>query len=113
MTPAQPRLFTSRAVDEAGVQHVWSSVGGAFFALLQTGKVVAWGSATSGGSLTADVKTQLEEAGAQHVWSTSYAFFALLQTGEVVAWGDADRGGRLDADVKAQLEEAGAVVALK
>ena len=46
----------------AGVEHVWSN-GVAFFALLQTGKVVAWGDADLGGRLDVGVKAQLEKIG--------------------------------------------------
>ena len=75
----------------------------AFFAVLQTGKVVAWGDPDCGGRLDMEVKAQLEEAGVQHVWSTGGAFFALLQTGKVVAWGDADCGGRFEQEPRAKF----------
>ena len=49
-------------LEEGKVQHV-RSAHGAFFTLLQTGKVLARGQAASGGRLGPEVKAQLEEVG--------------------------------------------------
>ena len=55
----------------------------AFFALLQTGTVLAWGHADHGGRLDPEMKAELEAGGVQHVWSTETVFFAVLKTGKV------------------------------
>ena len=84
---------------------VWSSYG-AFFALLQTGKVVAWGDPGGGGRMDPELKAQLE-GGIDRVWSNDWSFFVLLQTGKVKIWGDIAYFGGLDPEKIDQIQELG------
>ena len=83
---------------------VWST-GGAFFALLDNKKVVAWGDLDAGADISL-VKDQLETDGILQIWSTTGAFFALLENKKVVAWGNTDYGADISS-VKEQLETDG------
>ena len=85
---------------------VWST-NGAFFALLENKKVVAWGDTFFGADISS-VKDQLETNGISQIWVTYSAFFALLESKKVVAWGDIDDGTDIDIlSVKDQLETDG------
>lgn len=72
---------------------------GAFAALLDNGRVVTWGHATSGGDRKL-VSSQLENI--QKVYKTQFAFAALKEDGSVITWGDKDYGGDSSA-IKDQL----------
>jgi alpha-tubulin suppressor-like RCC1 family protein len=63
----------------------------AFAALLNSGKVCAWGNSSNGGC-TAGVENHLIDV--FKIFSNDYSFAALLSNGRVVTWGNSLTGGR-------------------
>ena len=80
-----------------------NSTYGAFAALLEDGRVVAWGDADDGGDNSA-VQGELKDQVVQQIYSTGYAFAAVLGNGRVVTWGEADFGGDSSA-VQGELKD--------
>ncbi|MNI87534.1 hypothetical protein D3C73_1447410 [compost metagenome] len=62
----------------------------AFAALRAAGEVVAWGDSSYGGSIPADIATQL--TGVRAVYAASCSFCALKDDNTVVVWGTSYAG---------------------
>ena len=73
-----------------GIREVFSNAF-AFAALTESGAVVTWGDARSGGDSSA-VAGHLA-GGVRRVFNGSRTFVALKEGGSAVAWGDAETGG--------------------
>jgi len=65
----------------------------AFAALLENGKVVAWGDINCGGLIPDEIQNHLQNV--KMIVSTDMAFAALLENGDVVSWGNKAPGGHL------------------
>ena len=74
---------------------------GAFAALLDDGRVFAWGSQTYGGAIPHEIQIQLKNV--KMLFSTLHAFAALLEDGSVLAWGYSEHGGKIPEEVQPKL----------
>ena len=91
------------------VKTIYSTVGGAFAALLSDGTIEPWGSKFYGGYMPDDLRLKLQlklEQGISvvNIYSTIGAFTALLSDGTVEPWGNESYGGKLPDDLRLKLQ---------
>ena len=81
----------------------------AFAALLDNGKVLAWGGPHSAGQIPDKTQENLTN-NTKMIFSTDGAFAALLNDGSVLCWGDEDYGGKIPDDIQPQLQNVKTII---
>ncbi|KAA6186189.1 hypothetical protein F3K53_04090 [Pseudomonas veronii] len=73
------------------------------------GRVYAWGIPENGGSIPANVRTQLDRMFVVKIVASAISFCAIAEDGDIVVWGHATGGGTIPADRLERILDDGGV----